>query len=133
MLRATGVSDAPVVPGGDTEIAGMNAPLPEGPDAPTAYICFNDRCALGVADQLRGAGLDVPADVSVVGFDDSPVARLRTVALTTVSQSPVAMAQAAVDAAVGLIEDGAAGSRKDVVLDPPLVVRSTSGPPPLSG
>jgi DNA-binding LacI/PurR family transcriptional regulator len=133
MLRRTGVSDATVVPGGDTEVAGMNAPLPHGPDAPTAYVCFNDRCALGVADRLRSTGLDVPADVSVVGFDDSPVARLRTVALTTVSQSPVAMARAAVDAALELVEGGAANSRPDVVLDPPLVVRSTSGPAPING
>jgi DNA-binding LacI/PurR family transcriptional regulator len=132
VLRLTGAHDATIVPGGDTEVAGMNAPLPQGADAPTAYVCFNDRCALGVADQLRGAGLDVPGEVSVVGFDDSPLARLRTVALTTVSQSPVDMARAAVDAALELIEDGA-HPRPDIVLDPPLVVRSTSGPAPLSG
>jgi DNA-binding LacI/PurR family transcriptional regulator len=131
MLRLTGAADPPVVPGGDTELAGMGAPLPVGPDAPTAYVCFNDRCALGVIDQLRAAGLDVPRDVSVVGFDDSPVARLRTVALTTVSQSPVAMADAAVDAALELVEDGNAAGLPDVVLDPPLVIRSTSGTAPL--
>ena len=101
-----------VVSGGDTELAGMEASLPHGAGAPTAYVCFNDRCALGVVDQLRGAGLDVPKDVSVVGFDDSPVARLRTVSLTTVSQSPVAMAAAAVDAAVDLVDGGAHGSRR---------------------
>ena len=52
-----------VVSGGDTELAGMRAPLPHGAGAPTAYVCFNDRCALGVVDQLRAAGLDVPNDV----------------------------------------------------------------------
>ena len=117
-----------VVSGGDTELAGMQARLPHGAGAPTAYVCFNDRCALGVVDQLRAAGLDVPQDVSVVGFDDSPVARLRTVSLTTVSQSPVAMAAAAVDAAVDLVDGGGLGSRPDVVLEPPLVVRTSSGP-----
>ena len=85
-------------------MAGLSAPLPRGAQAPTAYVCFNDRCALGVVDQLRAAGLEVPADVSVVGFDDSPVARLRTVSLTTVSQSPLAMAAAAVEAAAVLVD-----------------------------
>jgi DNA-binding LacI/PurR family transcriptional regulator len=130
--RYAGVTDALVVPGGDTELAGMTAPLPRGVEAPTAYVCFNDRCALGVVDQLRGTGLEVPTDVSVVGFDDSPVARLRTVSLTTVSQSPVAMATAAVEAAVDLVEgvvaDGVGSPRPDIILEPPLLVRSTTGP-----
>lgn len=128
MRQVVGEVDLVVVSGGDTELAGMEASLPHGAGAPTAYVCFNDRCALGVVDQLRGVGLDVPRDVSVVGFDDSPVARLRTVSLTTVSQSPVTMAAAAVDAAVDLVDGGAHGSRPDVVLEPPLVVRTSSGP-----
>ena len=86
-----------------------------------------DRCALGVVDHLRNAGRRVPDDVSVVGFDDSPVARLQTVALTTVSQSPVAMSMAVVAGALDLIKGGSEITRFDIV-DPPLVVRSTSGP-----
>jgi DNA-binding LacI/PurR family transcriptional regulator len=128
MRRLTGSSKPLVIAGGDTEMAGMQASLPRGPAAPTAYIAFNDRCALGVVDQLRNAGRRVPDDVSVVGFDNSPVARLQTVALTTVSQSPVAMSAAVVDAALDVIEGGTKTTPPDVVLDPPLVVRSTSGP-----
>ena len=127
MRQLTGSSEPLVVAGGDTEMAGMQADLPRGRRAPTAYIAFNDRCALGIVDQLRNAGRRVPDDVSVVGFDDSPVARLRTVALTTVSQSPVAMSTAVVAAAIDLVEGGSETTRRDVVLDPPLVVRSTSG------
>jgi DNA-binding LacI/PurR family transcriptional regulator len=56
------------------------------------------------------------------------VARLQTVALTTVSQSLVAMSSAVVAAALDLIEGGSETTRPDVVLDPPLVVRPTSGP-----
>ena len=136
MRRWAGVTTPIVVVGGDTEVAGLSAPLPRGAEAPTAYVCFNDRCALGVIDQLRAAGHEVPADVSVVGFDDSPVARLRTVSLTTVSQSPLAMAAAAVEAAAVLVDrrlGGAVGGEgngpvPDVVLEPALVVRSTTGP-----
>jgi DNA-binding LacI/PurR family transcriptional regulator len=126
MRQLTGSSEPLVVAGGDTEMAGMQADLPRGPGAPTAYIAFNDRCALG-NDQLRNAGRRVPDDVSVVGFDDSPVARLRTVALTTVSQSPVAMSTVVVAAAIDLVEGSSKTTRRDVALDPPLVVRSTSG------
>jgi DNA-binding LacI/PurR family transcriptional regulator len=68
MRRLTGVLEPLVIAGGDTETAGMQADLPRGPAAPTAYIAFNDRCALGVVDQLRNAGRRVPDDVSVVGF-----------------------------------------------------------------
>ena len=106
----------------------MRPRCPMAREAPTAYVCFNDRCALGVVDQLRAAGLDVPADVSVVGFDDSPVARLRTVSLTTVSQSPLAMAAAAVEAAAVLVDGGWPRFAPDVVLEPALVVRTSSGP-----
>ena len=134
MRRLTGATEPLVVAGGDTEMAGMQAGLPRGPAAPTAYIAFNDRCALGVVDQLRNAGRRIPDDVSVVGFDDSPVARLRTVALTSVSQSPVAMSTAVVAAALDLVDDGGREtSRPDVVLEPPLVVRSTTGPVRVSG
>jgi DNA-binding LacI/PurR family transcriptional regulator len=59
------------------------------------------------------------------------VARLRTVALTTVSQSPVAMSTAVVAAALDLVEGGSDTARPDVVLEPPLVVRSTTGPAPV--
>jgi DNA-binding LacI/PurR family transcriptional regulator len=56
MRQLTGSSEPLVVAGGDTETAGIQADLPRGPGAPTAYIAFNDRCALGIVDQLRNAG-----------------------------------------------------------------------------
>lgn len=115
---------AEVVPGGATEEAGIAAPLGEC----TAVVAFNDRCALGVIDQLRGSGRGVPQDVSVVGFDDSPLARLRTISLTSVSQSPEAMAAAAVEAAVARANGDDAPPR-EVVLEPRLVVRATTAPP----
>src|SRR5689334_20086405 len=88
-LRRHGLADAVrIVPGGLTEDDGAAAvpPLLRAGERPTAVTVFNDRCATGVLDALRHAGLSVPSDVSVTGFDDSSVARLSHVALTTVAQ-----------------------------------------------
>ena len=71
----------------------------------------------------------MPGRVSVVGYDDSPLARLGAIDLTTVSQSPQPMAEAAVAAAVERLE-GDRTAHVDVVLEPHLVVRGTTGPPP---
>ncbi len=114
--------------GGDTEAAGADAAIRLRDDPPTAVIAFNDRCALGLLDRLRRDGLDVPGDMSVVGYDDSPVARLATVDLTTVSQAPHAMAEAAVAAAVERLE-GHRTEPADVVLEPHLIVRRTTAAP----
>lgn len=128
MHRCIGTAHPMVVPAGDSEEAGEVAVaglLGEG--LPTALVAFNDRCALGALDRLWRDGVDVPGDVSVVGYDDSPLARLGVVGLTTVSQDPNVMAAAAVHAAVDRL-DGAADSPVEVVLTPTLVVRRTSGP-----
>ena len=124
--RLLGEEHALVLAGGDTEAAGAEA-VAHLEHVPTALVTFNDRSALGVLDQLRRRGLDVPGDVSVVGYDDSPVARLATVDLTTVSQDPEALAAAAVDAAVGRVEGRR--ERLHLVLEPQLVVRGTPGAP----
>lgn len=126
--RLLGAEEVRVFAGGDTEEGGAAAASALLPTPPTALVAFNDRCALGVMDRLRRAGLDVPARVSVVGYDDSPLARLATIDLTTVSQAPVAMASAAVEAAVERLEGGRAED-VDVVLEPALVVRGTTAPP----
>lgn len=123
------VADPWVIPGGDTERAGAQAPLSGPGGLPTAVVAFNDRCALGVMDQLRDRGLSVPGDVSLVGFDDSPVARLGAISLTSVSQCPGAMAAAAVDAAIARIDANPDSPPPDVVLDPQLIVRRTTAPP----
>jgi hypothetical protein len=49
---------------------------------------FNDRCAKGVLDVLRQAGLTVPADISITGYDDSRLGRLSHVTLTTIARTP---------------------------------------------
>lgn len=94
---------------------------------PTAIIAFNDRCATGVVSALLAQGLSIPRDVSVMGYDDSRVAGLDHVDLTTVSQDAPALAEAAVAAAVAATR----GERpSSTVLEPTLVLRSSTAPPP---
>jgi DNA-binding LacI/PurR family transcriptional regulator len=94
---------------------------------PTAVVAFNDRCAVGLIDALTRQGLKVPGDVSVVGYDDSMLARLAHVDLTSVSQDARGQAEQAIALAVERLEDGRTAPR-EVVLPPRLVVRSTTGP-----
>ncbi len=118
-----------ILPGGLTEDEGAAAArtlLAEGP--PTAVTVFNDRCAAGLLDVVRRAGLAVPGDVSVVGYDDSRLARLSHVALTTVAQDVEQLTAGALTRAVERL-DGATVARRELVVPPRLVVRETTGPP----
>jgi DNA-binding LacI/PurR family transcriptional regulator len=123
-----------IVPGGLTEDDGADAAraLLDLPVArrPTAVTVFNDRCATGVLDVLRGAGVAVPGAVSVVGFDDSRLARLSHVDLTTIAQDAATLTELAVTRAVARLEGTAAGGEREQVVAPRLVVRSTTAPPP---
>jgi DNA-binding LacI/PurR family transcriptional regulator len=125
---ALGVT-AVVADGGLTERDGAAAAvsmLESG--LPSAIFAFNDRCALGVIDVLIRAGVRVPDDVSVIGFDDSPLAGLAHVDLTTVGQDAAALADLAVARAVDRIDDPGLVTT-DQVCEPRLVVRgSTSAP-----
>jgi DNA-binding LacI/PurR family transcriptional regulator len=95
---------------------------------PTAIVAVNDRCALGVLDTLRRARVDVPGRVSLVGYDDSALAQIGHIDLTTVNQDAARQARLAVEAAVERLESGRTRGRA-VVLPPRLVVRGTTAPP----
>jgi DNA-binding LacI/PurR family transcriptional regulator len=118
-----------VVPGGLTEEDGAAAArtLLAGP-LPGAVAVFNDRCALGLLDVLRRAGRSVPSDVSVVGFDDSRLARLSSVDLTSVAQDVEQLSTLAVRRALDRL-DGVPVEHRELVVPPRLVVRSTTAPP----
>lgn len=131
-MRDRGLSRwARVLTGGQTEVAGVTAGAhltadPPG-KRPTAVVAFNDRCAIGIRESLVRNGIGVPAEMSIIGYDDSPVSRLATIDLTSVSQDPVALAEAS----AGVIERLLAGDPDvaDVVVEPRLVVRSSTSTP----
>ena len=95
---------------------------------PTAVFVANDFAALGALDALDAAGLRVPQDVSVVGYDDIAISHSSRVALTTVAQPSVEMGRTSVDLLVERSEGGRAEARH-IVLAPRLVVRGTTAPP----
>ncbi|MFF7793034.1 substrate-binding domain-containing protein [Streptomyces sp. NPDC007991] len=95
---------------------------------PTAVLAFNDRCATGVLDVFLRSGVTVPGDISVVGFDDSHLARLAHIDLTTVGQDIPRLTRLAVGRAVARLEGEEAATGEDVVA-PRLVVRGTTAAP----
>jgi DNA-binding LacI/PurR family transcriptional regulator len=95
----------------------------------TAVITGSDLMALGAIRQARVMGLEVPGDVSVVGYDDSPLIAYTDPPLTTIRQSVQAMSEAAVRALLDEIA-GAPAPRTEFVFSPELVVRGSTAAAP---
>ena len=117
-----------VVAGGPAEEDGAAAARALHAAPPTAVLTYNDRCAVGLLDVFVRSGIAVPGTVSVVGYDDSQVARLPYLRLTTVSQDAAQLATLAVRRAVARLEHEPV-SERELVLTPHLVVRGTTAPP----
>ncbi|MCL2734611.1 MAG: LacI family DNA-binding transcriptional regulator [Actinomycetia bacterium] len=99
------------------------------PDRPTAVFTGNDLQALGLYEAARELGLRIPHDLSVVGFDDLPLARWFSPPLTTVRQPLTEMAEAAAQLVLD-ISRGNQPSTLRVDLATRLVERASSAPPP---
>ena len=95
---------------------------------PTAVFASNDLCAIGAMNALEEAGLRIPDDVSLVGYDNNTLASLRHIELTSIDQPGEDMGRSAVDRLSERINGERTDPRHDVVV-PSLVVRSTTGPP----
>lgn len=92
---------------------------------PTAVLAGNDRCALGLLDVSTRAGIAIPVELSLMGYDDSHLSDNPRIDLTTIHQDAPELAHHAVDLAVEMLE-GRRAEPTDVVLEPKLVVRSTT-------
>jgi LacI family transcriptional regulator len=100
--------------------------LESGAELPQAIACANDQMAIGVLHALNRAGVRVPDEVAVVGFDDIPVVRHLTPALTSVRQPSRQLGAVAVEVLVGLVEGRPPASR-DIVLPTELQIRGSCG------
>jgi LacI family transcriptional regulator len=93
----------------------------------TALFAYNDISAIGAIRAFQEAGLRVPGDISVVGFDDIPAAAFHYPSLTTVRQPLRRMGEMAVEILIARIEDTSDGQR-EVAVQPEIVVRESTGP-----
>ncbi|MGW7680198.1 LacI family DNA-binding transcriptional regulator [Kribbella sp. NPDC054772] len=132
-----------VIPGGHDELAGARAAralLDEAAGAqglrphdgparalPTAVVASNDMCAVGLQDAFTRAGVRVPDDLSLVGYDNSTLARLAHIDLTSVDQDAAQLAEHAVQAAADRLENTRT-TPEEFVLTPHLVIRGSTAP-----
>jgi DNA-binding LacI/PurR family transcriptional regulator len=130
-MERRGLADrARVVPGSYTDDGGRQGrrrALRRRP-APTAVFVANDLAALGAMSALAERGVRVPDDVSLVGYDNTALAAVPQIALTTVDQPRPDMGRTA----VALLLERLAGGReagRHLVIPPTLVVRGTTAPP----
>lgn len=122
-----------IQPGDFTENAGHEGArrlLARG-TRPTAIFASNDQSAVGALNAINEAGLRVPEDVSLIGYDNTALAALRHIALTTIHQPRSQIGEMAVKAVIRRIEKHGRAARHHI-LAPKLVVRATTGPPPHS-
>jgi len=101
-----------------------------GKEMPTAVVCSNDMTAIGVLHKSYRAGLRVPDDLSVIGFDDIHIAQVTMPPLTTVQMSRYALAKAAVAALRAQVEEPQQSSgRREFDIPTDLIVRESTGYP----
>ena len=94
---------------------------------PTALFCYNDATAMGALRAAKEAGLRVPRDLSILGYDDIAAAPYLDPPLTTVAQDKYVLGQRATQMALALIQGRQ--DVQDVLLQPQLIVRSSCSPP----
>ncbi|RJG27484.1 LacI family DNA-binding transcriptional regulator [Massilia cavernae] len=130
-LEGAGLPLAPeLIQEGDfNETSGLEAgrALLALPDPPTAIFAANDCMAIGSMTAVREKGLRIPEDVSIIGFDDIPMARAVQPGLTTLRQPIGAMAHAAVQELMRRIQ-GQPGRRQRIEFPSEFIIRESAGP-----
>ena len=131
-LEECGIASNPawLVEGNHTMEGGIEAMdcLLKSGHLPTAVMCSNDMTAIGVLHKLYRAGLRVPDDLSVIGFDDIHIAQVTIPPLTTIQMSCFELARAAVTALRAHVEEGGEPKRS-YKINTHLVVRESTGFP----
>lgn len=130
-LEAAGIAYAPALVrygnftphSGQTAMAELIAQTPQ----PTAVFVASDTVALGVAQAIRQAGLGIPDDIALIGFDDIPLAEFVDPPLTTVRLPATGLGWGAAELLIRLIAAEEAIHDSTVILDTELVVRKSCG------
>ncbi|MFJ7016990.1 LacI family DNA-binding transcriptional regulator [Streptomyces sp. NPDC101117] len=131
VMREHGLADEAVVESGDmTEEGGYRATvrLLSGARRPTAVFAVNDICAIGALSAAEESGLRVPRDLSVVGYDNTSIARLRHVWLTTVDNAGYEVGRRAARCLLDRFA-GTGGAGGVQLAGPALEIRGTTGRP----
>jgi len=131
-MSAAGLGRLVTVESGDsTEAGGYEAGLRilRSEDRPTALVAYNDVSAVGVLSAATEFGLDVPRDVSIVGYDDTYLARIRHIGLTSVDNRNADVGRIAAEFLAARIADPGGEARLETVT-PAVIVRRSSGRPP---
>lgn len=120
-----------VVPGNYDEASGASAAghLIDSDALPTAIVCGNDLSAVGALDRLERHGLRLPDDISLVGYDNTSIAALRHVSLTTIHQPRREMGVRGMEMVLERLRRQRSEPAQEVI-EPQLVARTTSGPVP---
>lgn len=128
-LRSVRDSEVTEIAGEFTEESGYQAmqKLAVAAKRPAAVFAANDSMAIGALRAAREAGLRIPEDVAIVGFDDIPIARFLTPPLTTVRVQIAELGRRAVEAVLHDSDQAAGRRRKEQVIATELVVRESCG------
>jgi DNA-binding LacI/PurR family transcriptional regulator len=133
-MTTHGLADFVQVATGDyTEARGVTAAqkLLTGPNPPSAIFAANDLMAIGVMGAAHRLGIRIPEDLSVVGFDNSPLSDFHLIQLTSVRQTPDDLGAKGVNALIRRIQEPDAPFRS-TVLKPSLEIRQSTAHPRLS-
>src|SRR5712692_3520512 len=128
MQRARLATHARVEPGDFTEEGGYEGARRLLRRPPTAIFASNDQSAVGALNAIEEAGLSVPGDISLIGYDNTALAALRHISLTTIHQPRRQIGEMAMTAVLRRIEHPGAKAQRHV-LAPRLVLRATTGKP----
>jgi DNA-binding LacI/PurR family transcriptional regulator len=129
-LTSRSAPSPPTIPGDWSAASGYAAgrQMLEAERPPTAVFAANDQMALGILHLLYERGLSVPADMSMVGFDDIPESAYFSPALTTVRQDFNEMGRAGMALLLDILAGDDRATRRVTVIPPELIVRASTGP-----
>lgn len=99
------------------------------PKCPTAIFCANDEMAMGCLHAVKSAGLRVPEDISVIGFDDNRYAKITDPPLTTVAQPARQIGERVMQRLLREIENGRSKDAEPEIVPHELIIRASAAPP----